>query len=115
MIDQDVFEKLLEIGGPQLARRVIDLFFEHTPSKIESLRLGLSSQELKTIERAAHSIKSSAANLGLENLRQVASQLEQAANQGQLESCIELVPKLEAACTRAETLLKDKQKELESA
>ncbi|MEZ0367536.1 MAG: Hpt domain-containing protein [Candidatus Sericytochromatia bacterium] len=115
MINQEVFEKLLEIGGANLARRVIDLFFEHTPGKVQSLSGSLREQDCKAIERTAHSIKSSAANLGLEALRQVSSDLEQAANRGDLEACTTLVPQLETACSQSEISLRNKQKELESA
>lgn len=115
MINQEVFDKLLEIGGPNLARRVIELFFEHTPGKVQSLEQSLAQQDLKTMERTAHSIKSSAANLGLEELRQVAAELERSANQGDLEASVPLVGQLLARCTEAENSLRIKQKELESA
>jgi len=115
MINQEVFDKLLEIGGPNLARRVIELFFEHTPGKVQSLEQSLAQQDLKTLERTAHSIKSSAANLGLEELRQVAAELERIANRGELEPCTALVTELLTRCAEAENSLRNKQKELESA
>ncbi|PKL75042.1 MAG: hypothetical protein CVV27_17430 [Candidatus Melainabacteria bacterium HGW-Melainabacteria-1] len=112
MINQDVFDKLLEIGGTDLARKVIDLFLEHTPGKVQSLRTGLEQQDCKAIERAAHSIKSSGANLGLEELRQLASELELAANRGEFETCASLVPQLENACVAADAALQVRQKEM---
>lgn len=115
MINQETFDKLLEIGGADLAQKVIDLFFEHTPGKVTNLREALESGDSKSIERMAHSIKSSAANLGLDTLREISSRLELAGNRGELEACQTLVPELEAAHNRAEVLLRDKQKELESA
>lgn len=114
MINEEVFEKLIEIGGPALARRVIELFFEHTPGKIELLAPCLEQKDLKTLERTAHSIKSSAANLGLEELRQFSATLEQAANRGELESCEALVANIVNACAKADIALRNKQKELES-
>lgn len=115
MINQETFEKLLEIGGATLAQKVIDLFFEHTPKKVASLPSLLENGDLKSLERMAHSIKSSAANLGLDTLREVSAKLELAANQGQAEASRELVFQLIAANSEAEVMLRDKQKELESA
>lgn len=115
MIKQDVFDRLLEIGGPPLASRVIELFFEHMPQKVASLSESFAQGDYKTIERTAHAIKSSAANLGLEDLKQIAASLEQLAHRGELPPCGPLIPELVSAYELANTLLRDKQKELETA
>lgn len=114
MINQEVFDRLFEIGGTPLAQRVIDLFFTHTPEKIASVEQSFEQGDLKTLERAAHSIKSSAANLGLEELREVSAELERAAHRGEADACARLVPELLACRTAAENALRIKQKELES-
>jgi len=110
---QESFEKLLSIGGPTLVCRVVDLFFEHVPPKLTQLNQHVSAVDFGELERTAHSIKSSAANLGLENLRQLAQDLEKTANgKTDLAVCTQLTQDLQAAYATAAELLKQKRDEL---
>ncbi|MBF2054336.1 MAG: Hpt domain-containing protein [Candidatus Sericytochromatia bacterium] len=101
--------KLLGIGGTTLVCRVIDLFFEHLPPKMAALQTQVTAASFQELERTAHSIKSSAANLGLEALRSAAQELESHARQPepQLSACQTHVETMLAAYAEAEPFLRE--------
>lgn len=102
-------DKLLGIGGTTLVCRVIDLFFEHLPPKLEALQAQARDASFQELERTAHSIKSSAANLGLEALRSAAQALESHARgpEPQLSVCQTHVEAMLAAYAEAEPFLRE--------
>jgi HPt (histidine-containing phosphotransfer) domain-containing protein len=80
--DPTALRRLHEAGGADLVQQMVRLFLEHTPSRITILRSGLDGGDRAEMERAAHSMKSSAAHLGLESLRSQAARIEELAEQG---------------------------------
>lgn len=112
MFDQEIFDRLLEIGGPPLALRVIQLFLEHVPGKMTEVKSSFDAADYPALERLAHSVKSSAANLGLEDFRRLAADLERSAGTRDVEHVNQLVPALLDAHTQSVTLLMEKQQEL---
>jgi HPt (histidine-containing phosphotransfer) domain-containing protein len=70
------FTNLTELGGEEFLIEMIDLFQEQGPQKLQEARTALASGDLRTVNRAAHSLKSSAANLGAERLRMLAARIE---------------------------------------
>ncbi|MGV3527122.1 MAG: Hpt domain-containing protein [Candidatus Sericytochromatia bacterium] len=112
MFDQEVFDRLLEIGGPPLALRVIQLFLEHVPGKMLQVETSFAAADYPALERLAHSVKSSAANLGLEDFRRIAAELERSAGLRDVEQVNQLVPALLNAHTQSLALLIEKQQEL---
>lgn len=79
LLDPGALDRLNEWGGDVLVARMIDLFLELGPERLEAIQAAVSSGDLEQIERVAHSLKSSAANLGAERLRARAAELESAA------------------------------------
>jgi HPt (histidine-containing phosphotransfer) domain-containing protein len=77
--DPAALERLRAVGGDELVGRMIGLFLEHSPQRLVAARAGLRGGDWLAVERAAHSTKSSAANLGLEGFRGLAADLESAA------------------------------------
>lgn len=75
-IDQAAIERLAEIGGKKLVCQMIELFLTHVPQRIEAMLQARTTGDLEAIEKAAHSIKSSAANLGAMNLFRFMDELE---------------------------------------
>jgi HPt (histidine-containing phosphotransfer) domain-containing protein len=61
----------------------------------------MDDEDLEVPERGAHSLKSSAANVGAQLLQEVAGALESAASEGDLKRVRELVPNLEQAFEQA--------------
>jgi HPt (histidine-containing phosphotransfer) domain-containing protein len=75
-------ENLHRAGGSPLVRQLIQLFLEHHPKRIAAAQEGEKAGDWKAVELAAHSMKSSAGNLGLTGLQQRAGGLEFLASQG---------------------------------
>ena len=79
----------LQIGGrvrPALAAKVIGLFLSDTPAILEALEQGLEHQDRRGVERAVHTLKSSAASVGAFALSELAGLAEGDARGGPLEA-----------------------------
>jgi len=112
-MEQNSLDRLVNIGGNDLAIKVIKLFFEHVPERVKSLKKGLEEGNSDEVMRMAHWMKSSAANLGFEKLRSLAQNVESLANNGQIDDCKPLVPLLEETVENAIVSLIETQKKLE--
>ena len=103
-IDDAVQARLVRLGGQRLQRRMIEAFLTHTSARAEAIAAAGISGDLQAMEVAAHSLKSSAGNLGAERLRHLCGALEGAASQGHGADVERLTqPTLEAyqaACTQ---------------
>jgi HPt (histidine-containing phosphotransfer) domain-containing protein len=80
---------------------VIGLFLRDTPGQLEAIRAGLGRADEEGVERAAHTLKSSAATVGATSLAQLAASTEDAARHGRVAEVSLLVPRLAAALTGA--------------
>lgn len=110
---QESLDRLIEIGGKVLVCKVIALFLQNVPERVQILRQQCGDGDLSSLERTAHSIKSSAANLGLMQLRFLSQQLELSASQNQSDDCKQWIERLENVFQKSLTLLKEKQNFLE--
>jgi CheY-like chemotaxis protein/nitrogen-specific signal transduction histidine kinase/HPt (histidine-containing phosphotransfer) domain-containing protein len=63
-------------GKPDLLGRVIDNYVTDTPKLLGDIRDGLARDDLETIRKAAHTLKSSSANVGALSLADLCRQLE---------------------------------------
>ncbi len=95
-VDRAALEKLRTLGGVALLTQMIDLFLENTPKRIAAAQGGEKSGNWYEVERAAHSLKSSAANLGLTDLQSLAREIEDLAERRQSEKVIPLLHELES-------------------
>jgi signal transduction histidine kinase/DNA-binding response OmpR family regulator len=84
-------------GDMELFEELITLFREDTPNQMQRLQQALQTNDLALLEQQAHTLKSTAANVGAEALREAALGVEQAAR------CRDLA----AARARYETLLQE--------
>ncbi len=109
-IDPSAVERLRTLGGPQLVERIIDLFLENTPKRIQAALEGGKRGDWYSVERAAHSIRSSSGNLGLRRFQEMARELEELAERRQPERADPLLRALEAAFCSLRTLLQEKRK-----
>ena len=96
ILDPKALDRLREWGGEKLLGQMVRIFIENSPTRMEQIRNGGSDGDLKEAERGAHSLKSSAANLGLEAFRAVAADMEARAAKGDLASVRAILPDLEA-------------------
>lgn len=83
-LDHAALQTIRSIGGSELLRQVVTLFIESTPSLLQDIDAGVRSGDLVRLKIAAHTLKSSAANVGAAVLSDMARRLEAAARDGSL-------------------------------
>ena len=81
-VDSAALQRLLSAGGRDLVEKMVALFLRNTPDRLSLLRTGAEDDDWASVERAAHSMKSSAAYLGLRDLRARAEAAEDLAREG---------------------------------
>lgn len=101
VIDPEALARLREWGGDRLLRQMVHLFLESTPERVRQIREGLERADVELVERGAHSLKSSAANLGAERLRELSGEMEERAHRGDLPGAGALLAALTDAHSRA--------------
>jgi HPt (histidine-containing phosphotransfer) domain-containing protein len=106
-IDVSALERLRMLGGDVLLNKMVDLFISHAGPAIEEASAGLESGNFEAISRAAHSLKSSAGNLGAQHVQSLAEKIEQAAENRNMAELNELITNLKNAYSDAKAQLCD--------
>lgn len=99
LIDDSVLATVASLqrpGAPDLVGRVLDLFEADAPRRVADIGAGNDAFDAETVRTAAHTLKSSAANVGAMRLSARAGQIERAARDANLLACIALADALEA-------------------
>jgi len=112
VIDPEALERLKEWGGEKLAAQMVRLFLKNSGTRMDQIRTGVTQSDPDETERGAHSLKSSAANIGAESLRTLATAIESAALDQDLGKMGEVLPELEVAYAVAMNELKAIEKEM---
>ena len=73
----DAIRALSADRGEALLQRVINAFVDDTPQHLKSLGDAIASGNTATMRKAAHTLKSSSANVGADTLAQLCKDLEQ--------------------------------------
>lgn len=98
-LDPRALDRLAEFGGPELVRKLIRLFLDTSGERVDQVRAAFSGGDLEVAERGAHSLKSSAANLGAGRLQEVCAEMERLLSNRDLAGARALLDALEAAHT----------------
>jgi len=114
ILDPRALERLREWGGDRLLSQMLRLFLENAPTRMDQIREGASGPDLKPAEQGAHSLKSSAANVGAEALRDRSAAMERAAADGNRSEVQSILPEIELAYSRTVEALRSVQKEEET-
>ena len=101
VIDLQALARLKEWGGDKLAGQMVRLFLKNSGVRMDQIREGTNAGDVDEAERGAHSLKSSAANIGAETLRTLATRVESAALVEDPAALRELLPEVEAAYAAA--------------
>jgi two-component system, sensor histidine kinase and response regulator len=81
-------------GGPDLLKRIVDLYLSHSRTLLGNLRNAVTADDAVGVLQAAHSLKSSSANVGATTLADLCNTLEANAKADQLESARTLLDRL---------------------
>ena len=109
VLDRDVIASLRELGGeddPGLFVELVQLFLDDTPGRMHDLVSAFESADADALERAAHALKSSAANLGAISLSTLFKELESAGRENDLDRAQSLLTESRKEFERVENALK---------
>jgi HPt (histidine-containing phosphotransfer) domain-containing protein len=109
ILDREVLTSLKELGGdddPGLFLELVNLFLEDTPERLRVLGEALDNGDPTALERAAHALKSSAANLGALSLSGLFRDLETAGREKNLELASSLISRARPEWARVEQALR---------
>ena len=82
-------------GRPNVVLKVVSLYLKNAPLLVEELHQGITGNDAKQIRMAAHSLKSSSANLGARELAEQCQQIERLAKDENLATMPECLDRLE--------------------
>lgn len=97
VLDQGAIARIQALqrdGSPPVLERVIGIYLDAAPKLIGEIRTAVEKRDALRLQRAAHSLKSSSANLGAQKLSELCKELE---NMGRLA-------KLEGAALKLDVL-----------
>jgi CheY-like chemotaxis protein len=83
-------------GDNELAQIVFQVFLDDIPGQIQALKDLVESGDASGIARQAHAIRGASASVGGERLRKLASEMEKAADAGDLDAVDACMTELEA-------------------
>lgn len=94
-------------GNRQLLNDLIDFLRADMPELIAKIEIGVASEDVPSVRRAAHSIKGLAANFDAERVMELAVSIEAAAANGNLEIGIAQLNSLRTAVAELERVLEE--------
>ncbi len=98
MIDHHQIEELKKLAvatSSNLVQEIFDLYLESASSSINKIKSGLSLNNVLEIQRAAHGLKGSSANVGAKEIAHLCTQVENLARTNDLARMGVLIPELE--------------------
>jgi HPt (histidine-containing phosphotransfer) domain-containing protein len=97
VLDPAVIETLRQLtspGEPDVLDEVLKIFLQEAPLRIERLRTFLAAGNIQEVQRAAHSLKGSAGNIGASRLHELCRQVDEKGRAGELAGLTPLVDNL---------------------
>ncbi len=111
LVDPAQLERLNEWGGADLQRKMINLFLTHAVERMDQIREGVSTGKSEKAETGAHTLKSSAGNVGAQRVQRLAQDAEALAEAGKMDDLQALLPSLDrefqAACAALKNILEE--------
>ena len=99
LLDQKALNNIRVVhreGAPKLLEKVIKIYFETSPKLLQTLRDAVAvDATAETIGRAAHSLKSSSANLGATRLAALCGDLERMAQENSTKGAKAILNEIE--------------------
>ncbi len=96
ILERNVLKELLQLddGEGDILRETLEVFLESTPERIEGLAEALAAGDFQTLERLAHTLKSSAGMIGGLRMTAACARLESAERDGRLAEAPGLVDRI---------------------
>ena len=107
----ETIQALENNGSPGLVTRLVEVYLKSSPELVDSMRDAVASADAETIERSAHSLKSSSATLGALDLAELCKELEQIGREAATDRAAEVFASLEMEFSRVRRALSDQWQE----
>jgi signal transduction histidine kinase/CheY-like chemotaxis protein/HPt (histidine-containing phosphotransfer) domain-containing protein len=82
-------------NGNALLERVLQAYVNDTPTHLQTLRLAIAAADANNLRKAAHSLKSSSANVGAQALAQACKEMEQLGRNGSTVGAADMLAGME--------------------
>jgi two-component system sensor histidine kinase/response regulator len=108
-IDPQVIQGLRDLGGedePELLEELIDIFLEDAPHRMKDISEGFVAGDLGRVERGAHTLKSSSANIGALGLSEICRQIVERARTQRTQDLAQLCDASARSLAQAESELR---------
>jgi HPt (histidine-containing phosphotransfer) domain-containing protein len=99
-IDWDQFMTVTD-SDPQFAQELAQVFIDAGDAALRDIRAAVAANDLRSVQRVAHSFKGSSANIRAEKASGAASRLEAAARAGAIQEIATLKQELRIEAQRA--------------
>ena len=103
----DAIRELQRPGQPQLVARIVGAYHEESPRLLSELKRAAQAQDGDALARAAHSLRSSSANLGASRLAVLCKQLESSAREERLAGAEGVLEALENEYRKVSAALRE--------
>ena len=106
-LQNEALQKIRELVGdtPGLFGQIVKVYLESAPVLLAQLKAGLAAADFDSVRSAAHTLKSSSANLGATELSKMCSKLEAAARAGTVGTEVPSISAIEAEYEQVRTAL----------
>ena len=91
----DTLRALQRPGRPDIVARVVNIYLDSSPQLLRAMQEAVEQGDASALERAAHSLKSSSANIGAMRLAELSKELEAMGRNNTLGVAASLVSSLE--------------------
>jgi PAS domain S-box-containing protein len=108
ILDPEVLDGLRaldEDGSDDLLEELAGIFLDDAPPRIDALKRALEDDDPVTLERSAHALKGSSANMGAHGMTALCDELQNLGSSGNLSGAADLISALEKEWERVRTEL----------
>ncbi len=109
VLDEQVFQELKTNVGADFIGELITAYLEDAPQLIAEMKRALTANDVDSLRRAAHTLKSNSANFGATTLTALAKELEHNAREGNLNGAREKIARVENELAQVTAALERKQ------
>lgn len=89
VLNQNALNQMHQLLGAKTLS-IIHSFLSDVPTRLEHLHLAITTNDLETVQREAHTLKGSSSNLGAVGLAQLCSSIYETCKQGQTQNLLAL-------------------------
>jgi len=104
-LSTEALARLEKLGGPAFVDKMINLFCAFVGEKVAEVSRASAEADFDAVGRAAHAIKSSAANVGAARVCSISVDIDGAVRSGRNAGVIDMAKELQAAFDEVKPLL----------